>query len=69
MMVLLIEIALGLFVLASLYAAMFQPGPWRGARWPWRRGDGDQGAGDRAARTPRTPVLSGAGAKRLGEDD
>jgi hypothetical protein len=64
------EIALGLFVLASLYAAIFQPGPWGGSRWPWhRRGDGNQDAGDRAARTPRTPVLSGAGAKRLGEDD
>jgi len=68
-MLFLAEIALGLFVLVSLYVALLTPGPWRAARWPWRRGDGNQDAGDRARRKPRTPVLSGAGAKKLGEDD
>ncbi|MDB5069047.1 MAG: hypothetical protein JWM87_158 [Candidatus Eremiobacteraeota bacterium] len=69
-MVLLLEVGLGLFVLVSLYAAVFRPGPWRESRWPWRRrGDGNQEAGDRSPLIPRTPVLSGAGAKRLCEDD
>ena len=69
-MTFLIEVALGLFVLASLIAALTKPGPWGRSLWPWRRrGDGNQDAGDRAARIPRTPVLSGAGAKKLGEDD
>jgi hypothetical protein len=69
-MTILIEIAVGLFVVASLLAAWLKPGPWIAGRA--RRGgpdDGGAGAGDRAARLPRVPVLSGGAAKTLGEDD
>jgi hypothetical protein len=67
--VLIFEIGLAVFVAASLFAAWRRPGPWRAVR---SRRDGDDdggaGAGDRAGLRPRSPVLSGGAAKRLGED-
>jgi hypothetical protein len=68
-MTIVLEIAVGLFVVASLLAAWLKPGPWIAGRARRGEDDGGAGAGDRAARLPRVPVLSGGAAKRLGEDD
>lgn len=69
-MTVVLEIILGLAVLASVLVAVFGPGRLKGFGGPRRPGrDGGAGAGDRAARTPRVPVLSGGAARKLGEDD